>query len=290
MKNLQLVFCVLCLWSLSGCTNTWEGIKADKRDAVAWSHNKPSSMEKLVGPAPAGYAGSTTRKAIPARQTMPQSAGDAGSFSVRATRAVSPSGLVWHKIDNYDIQHPEMPSRNAAPLSSYSPPQEPVTNGIVEYNQSVNVFPVDGDTEPYTQVNGQNMALSMNTQRPEGDLAEQVFFAHGSAAIAGIDRRNLHELGESLARTTGTYKISVVGHASRRVNNVSDPLKKKMINFEMAQKRANAVTNELRRAGADPSMIVAISKGDTEPNPRPGDRSREAADRHADVYMASNGY
>lgn len=282
MKNLQLTFALLSFFVLTSCTNTWEGIKADKRDVVAWSHAKPSSMEKLVGPVPVGYAGNITTEAeSPEERSAQKESGLRKTYPVSSatSRSISSSGLVWHKIDDYDSTQPILPERSEPlPPSSSAFPQE---SGIIRYNQSVNVFPVNGDVEPYTQVMGPDMVVGPVS----GEMVEQIFFAHGSASINKTERRNLRELGESLARTSNPYRLSVIGHASKRVNGVTDPVQKKMINFEMAQKRANVVTEQLRAAGADPSWVMASSRGDVDPNRRPGGKSREAADRRVEVYM-----
>ena len=60
-----------------------------------------------------------------------------------------------------------------------------------------------------------------------------------------------------------------------------------MINFVMAQKRANAVTRELHQDGLAPDWVMASSRGDEVPNPNPGNRTQEAADRRGDVYVDS---
>jgi len=54
---------------------------------------------------------------------------------------------------------------------------------------------------------------------------------------------------------------------------------------KMAQKRADAVTLELHKAGARPAWVQAISKGDEEPNPTPGNMRQNDADRRVDVYV-----
>jgi outer membrane protein OmpA-like peptidoglycan-associated protein len=154
---------------------------------------------------------------------------------------------------------------------------------IVQYGRGVQVFPVNGDVSPYTQVNAVHGGYV-----PGGELVQQVFFAHGSAVVGKGDRKNIHELAQSLVHNKkGDYKIDIVGHASHRVNHIHDPIQKKMINFKMAQKRANAVANELLKAGVSPGWVVASSMGDEQPNPRRNGKSQEAADRRAEVYLSN---
>ncbi len=72
------------------------------------------------------------------------------------------------------------------------------------------------------------------------------------------------------------------------MNNVQDPIQKRMINFKMAQERANAVANEMIQDGLSPSWVVATSLGDEEPNRHRNGKTQEAADRRAEVYLSTN--
>ena len=101
-----------------------------------------------------------------------------------------------------------------------------------------------------------------------------------SAAIGAADKKELHDIAKQ-----NIQSVTVVGHASRRVDGVTDPVRRKMINFQMAQKRADAVVRELKKAGANPSWVQAVSQGDDTPNPDPGAMSQEDADRRAEVYV-----
>lgn len=158
--------------------------------------------------------------------------------------------------------------------AALTPPPAPV-----QYNESVNVYPIE-DAMP---VEDQGPLKLGNADL--GNLAQQVFFEHGSAKINKADKAALHSFGESLAQSEHDYKLNVIGHASSRVDNVQDPIRKKMINFNIAQKRANVVTRELKSAGVKPDSVIVTSKGDNEPNPNPGDKTQEAADRRVDVYV-----
>jgi outer membrane protein OmpA-like peptidoglycan-associated protein len=134
-----------------------------------------------------------------------------------------------------------------------------------EANDSVTVYPIDG-------------APAYSAGAPE----QQVFFRHGSSHITPGERRFIGGIAESV-RDSNTG-VTVVGHASTRVDGTSDPYLRKEINFNMGQKRANAVSGVLTDAGVDPGRVTAVTKGDDEPNPNPGSRSQEAADRRVDIY------
>jgi outer membrane protein OmpA-like peptidoglycan-associated protein len=134
-------------------------------------------------------------------------------------------------------------------------------------NDSVTVYPIDGG--PAQPLGG-------------GTMEQQIFFRHGSARITPGERRYIGSVAESVRESnTG---VTVVGHASTRVDGTSDPYRRKEINYNMGQKRADAVSGVLTDAGVDPGRVTAVTKGDDEPNPNPGSRSQEAADRRVDIY------
>ncbi len=289
----------MSILTLTACSNTWEGVRADSKDVTRWSHNKTSSMEKIFGPAPTGYTGNS-KPAAAAEKTQPPSSEAGGALNPAADAATQPAtagqqpsprtrsnkGLVWHKIDNYDEGYQSAPTENVEPVSPSSPQSSAAP--AIKYNQSVNVFPVDGDAEPYTQMTSGgfgNPAANNGYATVSGAMVQQIFFAHASARVSKTDRGNLQQLAEALVHSTDSYGLSVVGHASKRVDHVRDPIERKMINFKMAQKRANTVTTELRKAGMDPRWILASSRGDEDPNVKHGNKTQEAADRRAEVFV-----
>lgn len=255
-------------------TGTWQGIKTDMHEMSEWAHGKPSSLEKNFGRVPTGYAKRKKRVMEPAR--------------VARLRSTTNAGPVWTNTDNYTTTVVETPSALPPPLPFDNNAPLPLVgnNGsarAVKYNDSVTIFPLDGETPAALPKKSRKKKLESGVS---GEMVERVFFAHGSAKISTVDRRSLHELAESLVHTTpDQYHLSVVGHASKRVNNVTDPMKKRMINFAVAQKRANAVTSEMRKAGVKPNWVIVSARGDEEPNPNPGDKSQEAADRRVEVYL-----
>ncbi|HYD17831.1 MAG TPA: OmpA family protein [Patescibacteria group bacterium] len=122
-------------------------------------------------------------------------------------------------------------------------------------------------------------------QQGYGQVVQEIYFSHGSSRIGSNDRAQLQQFADSIKGSENAVALTVVGHASTRVDGVTDPIRRKEINFEMAQKRANAVTGILKQSGVTPAWIEAISRGDEEPNMNPGDKSQEAADRRAELYM-----
>jgi len=119
-----------------------------------------------------------------------------------------------------------------------------------------------------------------------GQLNQQLFFSHGSAQIDQADKQRLVTFGQSVKNQGGTG-ITVVGHASTRVNTTNDPTLRHEINSEMAQKRANAVTGVLKKSGVEAGMVTSVSQGDEVPNANPGDRDQESADRRVEIFTNS---
>jgi len=154
--------------------------------------------------------------------------------------------------------------------------------------------PGDGDlSEEYKNMLGDDAGkyeIVDDISKVNGDVADRLFFAHGSAKISASDENKIKKISENLSSLDSDYKLSVVGHASTRVDGVTDPKLKKEINFKMAKQRADKVTNEFKKNGIDSKTILAVSKGDEEPNPEPGNKTQEEADRRVDVFLDAEDY
>lgn len=296
MKKFEFALSFLSICVLASC-NTVVGAGRDLQDTVDWAHNRPSELGQNIGDAPAGYreqpvkkieypenTADTTENAQPADELQTVETSPAPpARSARRPLSASRNRLVWNRIDNYNAENPALPDGQTALAAAPHATVKTASGGeeIVQYGHDVQVFPVNGDVSPYTEVN------AVHGGYVNGELVQQVFFAHGSSTVSKIERKNLHELAQSLVHNSRDYKIDVVGHASHRVNHIHDPIQKKMINFKIAQKRANAVTAELLKAGISPNWVVASSMGDEQPNMRRNGKSQEAADRRAEVYLSN---
>lgn len=303
MKDFKLsAAALLSLCLLTGCY-TAQGVGEDVVDVSHWMQNKPSTLGAYTAYAPRGYINrSATQQADEERREVaeaidqatiqepetkadtgglvpPSAFADDGSFNARPTLSHT-----WEPLNHYDATNPSLPG-GGDDTADAAPRRRGSRQNIVKYNPSVNVFPVDGDLAPYTQLESVNGSYGGYTG--DGALAQEVFFAHGSAHIGKMDRKNLRELAGSLSNNGG-YRVDIVGHASHRVNGVSDPVEKKMINFKMGQRRAGAVADEMSQAGLSPDWIQTSSIGDEEPNRRRNGKSQEAADRRAEVFVSNN--
>lgn len=288
MQKILMSFSALVM--LSACSGSVEGIGKDL-----------SMVKESI---PTGYAGHSKPKVFKPQslQAMPV---QPVPFNERVPVVSRTDNRVvdmkWNEIGSYNGTLPSgaampAPTRNddamvdLAPIGA--PPQpapQPVMQGAVEYNKDVSVFPLDGEAAYAPQYVSPTYSYQQNaTETPYfdyGRLVQKFYFAHGSSAIAAKDKGQMKDLAKGVARMEAPVEVTVVGHASKRVEQTDDPIKKKMINFEMAQKRANAVTQELRKNGVTPDWVMTVSKGDDEPNLEPGLMAQEAADRRVELFM-----
>ena len=132
------------------------------------------------------------------------------------------------------------------------PAAEPVKEKVYEPVQypDLTVFPVDGDDAPYRAADAQDAPKDEAGKEDskfeyindgdavQGELVDELYFAHGSASISQADLNGLYDLSADVADLGEGIHISVVGHASERVDNVNDPAMKDKINTKMSERRA----------------------------------------------------
>ena len=80
----------------------------------------------------------------------------------------------------------------------------------------------------------------------------------------------------------GTLRI--VGHASSRTGNL-EPVRRKVVNFEISVARADVVVRELVRLGAKPGNIFAGAVSDAMPKYKEYMPSGEAGNRRTAVLI-----
>ena len=179
----------------------------------------------------------------------------------------------------YNAERPPLVKPPGSPAAEKRPDWNQINNYALppaHDNGNVTVYPVDAQP--------QDNYVAMDEY---GQLVQQIYFLHASSHLTPREKSDLRNLAASLMQTqSGALAVTVVGHASQRVDGVADPIRRKMINFDMAQKRANAVTNVLNQAGLSPAWVQSVSKGDEEPSADTKGKSQEAADRRVDVFVA----
>ncbi len=111
-----------------------------------------------------------------------------------------------------------------------------------------------------------------------------IMFANGSARLTARDIDILRQVGMLAKQRGGTLRV--VGYASGRTRNM-DPIKHKMVNFQISVKRANAVARELVRLGVHGGKIQVNALSDDSPLYYEFMPSGEAGNRRAEIYLVS---
>ena len=160
---------------------------------------------------------------------------------------------------------------------------------------SVTVFPfADGHTGAYApgarptrgQHRGMDPLLPMPTELGAipayAGSPTRIYFEHGSAALSGTARKVLATVAQRYVEYTPGYMVEIDGHASTRTD-INDPVKSRIINFDMSMKRAMAVTKQLIRDGVPVDSVKATAYGDTHPAVLENNRADEARNRRVEI-------
>jgi len=111
-----------------------------------------------------------------------------------------------------------------------------------------------------------------------------IHFGNGSSNLNSCDRSILRDVLRLQKERGG--RIHVIGHASSRTRN-TDPVRHKMINFQVSAARADAVARELVRLGAPKMDIQVDAVSDSQPRFYEFMPSGEAGNRRAEIYLES---
>jgi len=107
-------------------------------------------------------------------------------------------------------------------------------------------------------------------------------FPNGSAHISGKDRAALSDV--VAAHNTRGGIIRVVGYASSRTRDMSLE-RHKLVNFDVSQRRAEAVAAELIRQGAQPQSVFVEARSDTLPVYSEAMPRAERNNRRAEIFL-----
>lgn len=103
---------------------------------------------------------------------------------------------------------------------------------------------------------GGNVGIVNNGDNLVVTLPQDILFATNSTAVSGASRADLSTLAASINRYPDTT-VNVIGHT----DNVGGAA----FNFDLSQRRAQAVTSVLINAGVTPSRIRSIGRGEDAP-------------------------
>jgi len=109
-----------------------------------------------------------------------------------------------------------------------------------------------------------------------------IIFANGSSKLAARDRRILRQVVGQHKKVGGT--IRVVGHASHRTRDL-EPVRHKMVNFEVSSERADIVAKELMKLGTPAMSLFVGAVSDNEPKYRENMPSGEAGNRRTEIFI-----
>ena len=109
-----------------------------------------------------------------------------------------------------------------------------------------------------------------------------ILFPNGSAQLSGREKASLSEV--SAARNTRCGSIRVVGYASSRTGDMTLE-RHKLVNFDVSQRRAEAVAAELIRQGAKPQDVFVEARSDTLPVYSEAMPRAEQNNRRTEIFL-----
>ncbi|WP_106745117.1 OmpA family protein [Yoonia maritima] len=111
-------------------------------------------------------------------------------------------------------------------------------------------------------------------------LSQDLLFATDSTAVSGVSQNELLIVARSLNNHPNTT-VNVVGH--------TDNTGAAAYNFDLSQRRAQAVASVLRSGGVSSSRIRAIGAGEDQPVASNLNASGRAANRRVEIIITPNG-
>lgn len=109
-----------------------------------------------------------------------------------------------------------------------------------------------------------------------------VQFANGATRLTSAEKKKLQQHQDQIQRHAGMIRI--VGHASSRTMDM-DPLRRRLVNFDVSMKRAQHVAEVLTGMGIDFKSLVVEAHSDVNPIYRETMPMGEAANRRVEVFL-----
>ena len=110
-------------------------------------------------------------------------------------------------------------------------------------------------------------------------LPQDILFATGSTAVSGASQADLRTLAGSMNRYPNTT-VNVIGHT----DNVGDS----SFNFDLSQRRAQAVTSVLINAGVAPQRLRSVGRGENQPIATNANASGRQQNRRVEIVITPN--
>lgn len=118
--------------------------------------------------------------------------------------------------------------------------------------------------------NGENLTVT---------LPQDILFATNSTQVSGASQNNLRILANSINQYPNTT-VNVIGHTDN-VGNAS-------FNFDLSQRRAQAVTSVLIGSGVAPSRIRSIGRGEDAPVASNLNEAGRSQNRRVEIVITPN--
>ncbi len=126
---------------------------------------------------------------------------------------------------------------------------------------------------------GNNVGITNNGNNLTVTLPQDILFATNSTNVSNASRGDLSTLAQSINRYSNTT-VNVVGHT----DNVGDAA----YNFDLSQRRAQAVTSVLMNAGVSPQRIRSIGRGEDAPIASNATAQGRQQNRRVDIIITPN--
>ncbi|SEW31473.1 Outer membrane protein OmpA [Cognatiyoonia koreensis] len=115
---------------------------------------------------------------------------------------------------------------------------------------------LDRQEEELRRSLGGNVGIVNNGNNLVVTLPQDILFATNSTSVSGSAQADLRTLAASMNQYPNTT-VNVIGHT----DNVGDA----SFNFDLSQRRAQAVSSVLINAGVNPSRIRSVGRGEDAP-------------------------
>lgn len=138
---------------------------------------------------------------------------------------------------------------------------------------------LDQQEEELRRSLGSNASIVNNGQNLTVSLPNNVLFATDSAVVSGTSQSDLFAVAQSLNNNPNTT-VSVIGHT----DNTGDAA----YNFDLSQRRAQAVTSVLISGGVAPSRIRSIGRGEDAPIATNLTAEGRAQNRRVEIVITPN--
>ena len=161
---------------------------------------------------------------------------------------------------------------------------ERIRNGLIGASlgaaagATVGNAPDKQEQEPRNQMGG-NVAIVNNGQNLTVTLPQDILFATNSTTVSGAAQGNLATLARSLQNYPNST-VNVIGH--------TDDVGEAAFNFDLSQRRAQAVSSVLISNGVAPARIRSIGRGEDQPVATNLTAEGRQQNRRVDIVITPN--